>query len=139
MDNMQAAQLVFDRNSFRIGALFWLATCNDGMSVPDELKDAIEDGDALDAFSPLPDYCESGNVDEVLGWLLDERKLGFLARVETPIPTAVHESGYSTHGWGMYTQRWVYAESLDEMLAVAEQASKQATEKRLTKLRAQAA
>lgn len=139
MDNMQAAELVFDRNNFRIGALFWLATCNDGMGFPGELKDAIEDGDALKAFAAVPDYVEPFDVESVAGWLMDERKLGFLARVETPTPVSTHESGYSTHGWGMYTEQWVYAETLATMLAEAERVSKEAIERKLAKLRAKAA
>lgn len=139
MDNEKAAELVYDRNTFRIGALFWLATCNDGMSLPDELKEAIEDGDVMEVFAPLPDYIEDAGVDEVMGWLLDERKLGFLARVETPTPTSVHGSGYSSHGWGMYRMQWVYADTLDVLLSEAERVSNQYIEKVLTELRTKAA
>lgn len=136
MDNMQAAEFVFDRNSFRIGALFWLATCNDGMDMTRDLKDAFEEGDLQDVFE-LPDYMLGDDVgaEEFSGWLMDERKLGFLARVETPRPTAVHKTGYSSHGWGVYSCKWVYAETTDELLEMAERASKEYIESELTKLR----
>ena len=137
MDNTQAAQFVFDQNHFRIGELIWLATCNDGMSAPDALEEAIEDGQIVAVFGELRGVDDPYDKEQVLGWLIDERKLGFLARVDTPTPIAAHGKGrsYSSGGWGMYGMQWIYAETLDELLSKAAEASNSYIDKRLAKLR----
>lgn len=137
MDNKQVVQLVFDHNHFRIGELIWLAACNDGMVVPDALRELIEDGDGIEqAFGELPGYIDDKyDVEQVAGWLLDERKLGFLARVDTPTPQSVHENGFSTLGWGMYSTHWVYGETTDELLDKAVKVSREYVDRRCAELR----
>lgn len=134
MDNMKAAQFVFEQNRFRIGELFWLATCNDGMTAPDALVEAIEEGKIGEAFSELNDI-PLYDGDEMLGWLADYEKFGFLARVETPNPRTVYEDGSWSYEGGMYTTKWVYAETLDELLEKAAKVSNNYFEERLRKLR----
>lgn len=141
MDNLQAGKIVFDHNTFRIGALFWLAVCNDGTCLPDELKEAIEDYDVLGAVGDVPDYVDTNDVETVCEWLLDERKLGFLARVDTPVPQNPIDKrgGYTSYGWGFYASHWVYAETLELVLTEAERVSKEYIARRLEHLRTKSA
>lgn len=138
MSNTDFAQKHYDSENFRIGAIYWLAVCNDGMRLPDELHDDFDDTCWEQAFgSDMPDYIDSG--EELAQELLDRELCGFLACVDIQQPSAVHSSGYSTRGWGIYWTHWVYAESTEELYAKAKAAADKLINQRLAKLREKAA
>lgn len=124
---------------FRIQFLFWLAVCNDGMSLPDELED-LDDQAWEEAFGePMPAYLLDAGTEELAGALIDLRKFGFLARVDVPLPTSASANGYSTRGFGYFQMSWVYAETVDEVLQKALAARNRIVNKRLAELRKQPA
>lgn len=119
---------------FRLGAIYWLAICNDGMRLPDELHDDFDDLCWQQAFGDsMPDHITSG--DDLAQELIDRERFGFLACVDIQQPRAVHDNGYSTHGWGCYWQHWVYAESAQELYDAAKAVAQEKVAARLAKLR----
>ena len=66
---------------------------------------------------------------------MDYQKFGFLARVETPTPRAVYKNGSYSYSWSVYTARWIYAETLDELLEKAAKVSNDYFERKLEELR----
>lgn len=123
MTNKQAAEFVFDQHAFRVGELFWLAAMNDGESVPDGLRDFIEDGNAQRVF-PEIDTDDDCDVPSVAEWLIEHRKLGFVACVHTPVPLSGDPDSYTCAGWGYHANLWIYVETLDELLPRAAEVSK---------------
>ena len=134
-DNINLADQHHDSQIFRVGPIYWLAVCNDGMRLPDELHDDFDGSCWSDAFGgEMPDYINDG--EDLAQEFIDRRLFGFLACVDIQQPHAVHATGYSTHGWGCYWQKWVYAETTAELYEKAKSVATARVEKRLTKLRA---
>lgn len=120
---------------FRVHSIYWLALCNDGMTLPDELRDDFDAECWKQAFGEeMPAYVNDG--ESLAGELIDRRRFGFLGRVDVPLPRTATASGYSTCGYGYYAMRWVYAESTDELLQKAVATRDQVLADALKKLRA---
>lgn len=123
---------------FRLGGIYWLAICNDGMRLPDELHDDFDSDCWSQAFGDeMPDWIDGG--EELAQALIDGCRFGFLARADIQRPVAVHAHGYSTNGWGVYWTQWVYAESVDELYAKAAEVAKGKIDAQFEKLRKEAA
>ena len=134
-DNINLANQHHDSQIFRVGPIYWLAVCNDGMRLPDELHDDFDDLCWSDAFDDeMPDYIKDG--EGLAQEFIDRRLFGFLACVDIQQPCAVHATGYSTYGWGCYWRKWVYAETTAELYEKAKSVATARVEKRLTELRA---
>jgi cystathionine beta-lyase family protein involved in aluminum resistance len=119
---------------FRLGSLYWLALCNDGMSLPDEIGEDFDAKAWEQAFGEaMPEYVD--DVESIAGELIDQRKFGLLARVDIQIPIAASKSGYSTSSWGRYTMQWVYAETLEQLVETAAERAKTFIDGKLAKLR----
>lgn len=134
-ENASLATRHHDSEIFRIGPIYWLAVCNDGMRLPNELHDDFDHSCWTDAFGDeMPDYIRDG--EDLAQEFIDRRLFGFLACIDVQQPRAVHAKGYSTNGWGCYWQKWVYAETTAELYEKAKAVASEMVEKRLSELRA---
>lgn len=131
-------------HDLRIEMLFHLGSMCYDPSFPSHVVDAFTDD--LDSISTAlnlslvnPDDSDTYPVDEFIAEiLLDNHKLGFLACFATPVITnAFSETSYSTYGWGMYTTKWLYGETLEEAFKQAIEWQKGYKSKRLAKLLAE--
>ncbi|RVO55165.1 hypothetical protein CN090_04410 [Sinorhizobium meliloti] len=119
-----------EQANVRVEKFIWLPGAVAAMTVPEDLKEAIvEDlyGDGADnsqVISKIPgissllsddDEPEEDYIIEILA-----NADGFLAQLATPVPTSFYgDSGYA-FSWGYYRTKWVHADSLDELTALAE-------------------
>lgn len=119
MDNAAAMNTFFDA-SVRVGCVIWLAAntkCFDDFEVIEELIEDASDGgrkldDTLSFLTELPEWAR--DEDGFVEWLLNGEKLGFLVRLDTPIPTIFHDDGrsYTTAGFGYFHSHWIYVDDL---------------------------
>ena len=102
-------------STVRIHSLYWLAACNDGETLPEQIVEEFAEDDCwCEAFSEdLPGGIES--EAELADLLFDRRLFGFLAKVETPFPISASSHTSFTFSWGMFTSTWVYSETLEEL------------------------
>lgn len=122
---------------FRLGAIYWLAACNDGMTLPEELAEDFDAECWEQAFGgAAPEGVRGQDVEEIAGELIDRRCFGFLARVDVVLPVRATRNGFTTHGYGFYAMRWVYAETIEELLAKAVEQKEGVLQRHLTRLRA---
>ncbi len=122
IDNTELS-LKYGDGPIRVSSIYWLALCNDGMSLPDEIKDDFGEREWRQAFGDeheyLPDF---DDIDDFCQALIDQGLFGLLAHIEIQIPCSATANGYMTHGWGYYQTRWVYAETPDELLSKLDEA-----------------
>lgn len=88
-----------------------------------DLNDFFDDEDdetIEEALGPLPEYVDLNvrgfeRADNILEWLRDSGKLGFLIQFATPVmtPTSATSRSFS---WGYYNTKWIYADTLDEAI-----------------------
>jgi hypothetical protein len=104
----------------RVDKLIWipgLASC-----FSDDFRELVENdiGGSRDIFERIP-WIEtfSGDPDDIVVELIIRGLTGFFAHLSAPIPTAFPYEGSIEYSWGYYRSRWVYADSLDEIAALA--------------------
>lgn len=109
----------FERVIYMAGAL------SQADSLPDDLRDLLEDEDdetLLQAFPGFPlSLRDDGDcfLEFAAEWLIDNGRLGFLAKAATPVMTYHRGSKSSSFSWGRYRTQWVYGETMDEIVAKA--------------------
>lgn len=109
----------FERVIFMPGALA------DANSLAQDLRDWLEEEDdktILQAFPkfPLPLRDEKDCFLEFAAeWLIDHQRLGFLVQVATPVMQHSKSNKSSIFSWGYYSTRWVYGETMDEVVSKA--------------------
>lgn len=117
-DYRSLGELFFDE-SIRIDQIIWLAACGD--QPPDALEEFLEGEDAATLKRVLglkksqieDEDGEPIRAEELLSTIARSGKQGFLVQAATPIPTAFHEDGHSSHGFGWCQLEWFYTETLD--------------------------
>ena len=114
---MNIASECFD-NSIRAEQILWLSCQADQYT--DEIEDFFGDEEPKELERifgiKIPrDLLEDGRdgVGEIVSFLYRKGLRGFLVQIATPIPQIFHESGFTHYGFGEYTTRWFYTETLD--------------------------
>ena len=112
----------FAEDQIRTETIIHLGTMCHDYAFPDVADDAFSmDIDEMWEAMGLagPDDDEDASNDSIGSYLMDNKKLGFLVKVATPIPERFTKTGYSTNGWGYYMTQWLYAETLEEVFEKA--------------------
>lgn len=112
----QKAMNISNVYTLRFSVIYWLATLLVHVDDETDLACVIDDfqydcDEIANAFG-----WQVNNHQELFKRIICEQTTGFLARVERPI---IKKIGYS---WSEYQSTWVYAETLDELLAQAKKA-----------------
>ena len=114
MINDKVSAFCFD-NCIRIDKIIWLAGLTDAAS--DDFRDLLDDLTNLEFFElvdgKMPEYVQDCNPDELIQELPSLGLLGFLVQVSTPV---VEKDG--RRSWGYCKQKWLYVESLDEVMGL---------------------
>lgn len=74
------------------------------------------------------------DVDVIRDVLIYNKKLGFLCKATTPVPTAAYESEHS-YSWGHIQSFNFYAETLEEAMDIAGKKANEYREKKISELR----
>lgn len=117
MDN----QAMFDAG-VRLDHLFWLpgiSACppSDFSEFIEELKDD-EWPEFLEQFPFLKNCIEQDYPSDDLVCEFAMRDLnGFVFRAGTPVPKNIGKDGSFSFSWGHYTYKWLYAETMNDVIA----------------------
>ena len=106
----------FFEESIRTEAIIHLGTMCQDYAFPDIAEDAFRD-DWEDICSELdidPEKCVPDDREEITALLYEKNKQGFLIQFATPVPSFNSPTSWSSHGWGFYNLKWIYAETLEE-------------------------
>jgi hypothetical protein len=122
MNHSEIHEALFD-NTVRFESVIYLAgALAQADSLPCDLRELLEmedDATLLQAFPGFPlalRYEEDCLIELAAEWLIDANILGFLVKAATPVMTYHKESDTSYFSWGHYRTRWVYGESMDEVV-----------------------
>lgn len=125
MTHNEIHEALFD-NTIRFEQVIYMAgALGQADSPSQDLRDLLEEEDdetILQAFPGFPvDVLDDPDVGIEFSaeWLIDNDRLGFLAKVATPVMTYHKESECSSFSWGYYRTQWVYGETMDEVVAKA--------------------
>lgn len=91
---------------------------NDGDAMADPLLDFWNDEDEEVIDAVFPDCiaeCPCSEVWEFAEYLFSNNKLGFLAKVATPVMRVDKTTRSTQFSWGHYIVSWVYGETLEEV------------------------
>lgn len=109
--------------SLRIEQCLPLFGCLNGGDAPvDALEDFASEIDDEDLARLWPDLVDllptNADSDELIEALVESGKRGWLVQVATPVmrPDAIA----SSFSWGIYGTHWLYAESMEDIVAQAE-------------------
>ncbi|EYR81825.1 hypothetical protein SHLA_4c001160 [Shinella sp. DD12] len=125
-----------EQSGARIESLIWIPGATASDVLPGGLKDAISEDlyeNNEQVLSKVPGLAhiltsnESPDFEEVAEILCDVD--GFLAQIAAPIPTKFYEGGGFSYSWGYYQTKWVHADNLDELTALAEEFGKDVVER----------
>ena len=127
MDERRRERL--EQANVRIEKLIWLPGAVAAMTIPEDLKDAIVDdlydGDNAQVISKIPSLepfltCDDEPEDDYLLEALYPVS-GFMAQLARPVPTSFSGDGEGySFSWGYYSTKWVHADDLEELTALAE-------------------
>ncbi|MBZ0104004.1 MAG: hypothetical protein K8H84_00085 [Sulfuricella denitrificans] len=115
--NLENLNNEFYELELRFDVLFLLSTVLvSDSSLPSELEDMIYDGD-MDDFSSLglAQEAEDWDKQEVIDWLIENKRFGWLCKAATPVRDYLDADSYSS-SWSCYTTKWLYADDFDELL-----------------------
>lgn len=120
MDNIQVQNQLMEGSPFSISQIFWLAAVGDPTDrLPTEFKDAVQDDNLAEVIGvrqSIEDlYYEPFDANDFLTGMQELGKLGFVGKIEMPVPQQIHKSGYS-YSWGYLHYTYLYAETLKELL-----------------------
>lgn len=98
----------------RIEDMILLAgSMHESSCLPENLKEFFEEEDVEtieSCFGQLPSEVKSDlmneDIDPLVGYLFENRKLGFIAKFATP----------HAGSWGCYCTGWVYGDTLEELI-----------------------
>jgi hypothetical protein len=121
--NKEFAQQLEDATA-RIEALLHIGgMLTDGDSIPDPLRELLEDSDDEDLaklFPGIPGWITEsladGDFSDFAGWVHREGRLGFLVQFATPVMRG--NESCRTYSWGHYGTRWIYAETLEKAVTL---------------------
>jgi hypothetical protein len=110
----------FNEANLRIEKIFHLGSmCTHGC-IPEALKlsmneymDKVTDAYDFDVKSKITD------VETLINFLKEKKRLGFLLHVATIVPDFSKNSKIPSMTWNNYTTEWIYAESFEEAAEVA--------------------
>ena len=110
----------FNEANLRIEKIFHLGSMCIHGCIPEALKlsmndymDEVTDADDVDVKSKITD------VETLMDFLKEKKRLGFLLHVATPIPDFSKNSKNPAMTWDKYSTEWIYAESFEEAAEVA--------------------
>lgn len=113
----------FEENVAQVEQVIFIGGATDGMRSAEAFEEFLEDLTEKTAerlFGPLPAHIEEAlfdqDNDEVIHWLMQEQKVGFLLQFATP-DMRVTESGYGRrYSWGCYFTEWFYGDTFTDAL-----------------------
>lgn len=112
----------FKNGYLRAENIFHLMSQGQGEALIDDIFDIYEnDMEELQDVLKL-DFKGDYDMDkEELSWHLHRsKKKGFLVQMATPVPSNFDErGGFMTNGWGYYSTKYFYAETLDDCYSQA--------------------
>lgn len=112
----------FGDHTLRLNKIIYIATAMVDYELPEDLEQVLSD-ETIDVLAKLFGIDESvfgpePNTEYVTQILIDYRKFGFLVQAATPVRKYVTEHSWRG-GWGGYYTKWLYAETLEEVMAMA--------------------
>ncbi len=105
----------FENGYLRAEKIFHLASQGQGDAMIDDLFELYDDDpEAFQEALTLPSLDVEDK--EELSWFLDRnQKNGFLVQMATPVPSNFNErGGFMTNGWGHYSTKYFYAETIED-------------------------
>ena len=110
----------FNEANVRIEKIFHLGSmCIQGC-IPEALKlsmseylDEVTDKEDVDVKSKITD------VETLIDFLKEKKRLGFLLHVATPIPVFSNDSKNPILTWDHFSTEWIYSETFEEAAEVA--------------------
>lgn len=113
----------FEENVAQVEQVIFIGGATDGMRSAEALEEFFEDLTSKTAerlFGELPphidDAIEDQDTDEIIHWLMQERKVGFLLQFATP-DMRVTQSGLGrSYSWGCYFTEWFYGDTFTDAL-----------------------
>lgn len=123
MTHTEIHEALFE-NTIRFERVIYLAgALSQPDSLQDDLRELLDEEDDETVSQAIPGFPLSLRDDEdcflefAAEWLLDNQRLGFLVKAATPVMT-YHKGSKSSHfSWGYYSTKWVYGETMDEVVA----------------------
>ncbi len=125
---MNIRETAFDE-TIRTEAIIWLACQTD--QIADDLREFFNE--SFDSIEQLTDVIgvelrsyeteqfedgslDDDNIGEILIRMARKGRAGFLVQAATPFPHNFDKesTSYSTYGFGQYTTKWFYTDTLDE-------------------------
>jgi hypothetical protein len=121
--NLDALAVRLSDATLRVEQCFPLFGClNGGEAYLSQLDDFVLEMDDEDLARLWPDVAKTldseANVDEVIGALVEMKKNGWLVQMATPVMRP--DATGATFSWGNYYTHWLYAESMEDIVAQAE-------------------
>lgn len=124
--NLQNVAERFDDAIARIEKMTLLASACDYTSPSEILVEFIENEDweiLTECFGDIPEAIkedwESAYNESLFEWLFENHKLGFLLQFATPSMSNVTKRGEhycGSYSWGHYLTKWLYADSLEDVM-----------------------
>lgn len=113
--------------SLRFDKIIYLAAALvDSFSMPDELENLLDE-ETYSFLSDLFNIPELGKQDDgalssedIAEWLIDARKFGFVIHAATPV-FKYRSADSASFSWGHCYIEWLYADTLEEVIAKAKQ------------------
>ncbi len=110
----------FSEANVRIEKIFHLGSMCIGGCIPKVLKlsmseymDEVTDADDVDVKSKITD------IETLIDFLKEKKRLGFLLHVATPVPDFSNDSKKPSLNWDHYSTEWIYSETFEEAAEVA--------------------
>jgi hypothetical protein len=123
---MTAASRMFDA-SVRVDQMLWIPGMPEGNEAfEDFLENDLGETYAQQVTEALPWLAKcakeyDNDMETICGELAIKRVAGFLVHMSTPVPTNFHKSGNGYQcSWGYTRGRWVYVETMDDLVDLAE-------------------
>ena len=114
--------------TLRMDAVLLLAgMLNNGDAVAEPLSellaDDLDESDMQRCFPGIPPALldemddEREFRDSFCAWAIDSGKLGFVVKFARPVMTWNLQADAASYSWGRYNTAWLYADTLDEVMA----------------------
>jgi len=122
MDNISVAKEM-ESVTLRTEKIVYLATSL-SESLADDVKELLEDSsvkELTEMFGKLPgpvvEALREGDNEELVMWLIDSEKFGFVFQFASPIHEQVGTSVmFWSYSWGYYRTKLIYGETIEKIL-----------------------
>jgi hypothetical protein len=111
-----------NEDDWRVEQILHLGSMLGNIAMPKSLEQAIQ-GWQLSEVAPalaLPDGAGNWDAEDIVAWLRENQKFGFLVQVGVPVKKFSDVTSFSS-SWSHYHIAWIYADDFNRVIMAATQ------------------